>query len=187
MDTIQNTDPCFFTQQAFLIGTYNEDHTENFAPISWISYTAGEKSCLVISIGGDKKTRRNIERTGLLSATVLTPDLLPFAECCNDYTRNDDLLKKVKPVYCPGNVLDVPLIKGAKWSYECKVIHTVTLGESRTYFAEFAKVNVRPDIQKLDFIDLREIDPIIYAHYHYFNVGEHLGEIGDYSKSKGGA
>lgn len=66
MNEITSTDRCFFTQQVFLIGTYNEDHTENFAPISWVSFTCGEKSCLIISMGSNKQTRKNIERTGLL-------------------------------------------------------------------------------------------------------------------------
>jgi len=182
MNEITNTDRCFFTQQVFLIGTYNEDGSANFAPISWVSFTCGEKSCLVISMGSDKQTRRNIDRTRILSATILTPDFLPFAECCNAYTKNDALLESVRPEFYRGNVLDVPLIAGAKWSYECRVIHTVALGESHTYFAEFEKVNVHPDIQKLDFIDLREIKPVIYSPNNYFTVGEHIGEIGDYSK-----
>jgi len=92
------------------------------------------------------------------------------------------LLKKIKPEFLNGNTLDVPLISGAKWSYECRVIHSVSLGESRTYFAEFERVNVRPDIQNLDFIDLREINPVIYSPNNYFTVGAHISEIGDYSK-----
>ncbi len=71
-------------------------------------------------------------------------------------------------------MLDVPLIVGAKWSYECRVIHTVALGESHTYFAEFENVNVHPDIQRLDFIDLRKINPVIYSPNNYFTVGESI-------------
>lgn len=56
------------------------------------------------------------------------------------------------------------------------------LDESHTYFAEIKQINVSPEIQRLDFIDLRKIDPIIYAQSHYFSVGEHRGEIGDFSK-----
>jgi len=184
MSEIKNTDRCFFTQQVFLIGTYNEDYTENFAPISWVSFTSGIKSCLVISMGGEKQTKRNLERTGVLSATVLTPDLLPFAECCNTYTKNDVLINNVKPEFEKGVLLNVPLIANAKWSYECRVVHTVKHYESHTYFAEFEKVNVRSDIKELDFIDLRVINPVIYSPNNYFTVGEHLGEIGDYSKNK---
>ena len=182
MLNIKPTDSCFFTQQVFLIGTNNEDGSENFAPISWISFTCGEPCCLVISIGGDKHTKRNIIREGVLSATVLTRDLLPFAECCNAYTQNAELYQRVCPEFERGKIIDVPLIKGAMWSYECKVIKTVEFNDSHTYFAEFMNVNVATEIVKLDFIDLREIDPVIYSPMNYFTVGEHLGKIGDFSK-----
>jgi hypothetical protein len=43
-------------------------------------------------------------------------------------------------------------------------------------------VNVREDVQALDFIDLCAINPVVYSPNHYFTVGEHLGKIGDYAK-----
>ena len=183
MDPITNESACFFTQQVFLIGTYNEDGSANFAPISWISYTWGPPSCLVISISGitrKKQTTANIERTGLLSATIVTPDLLPFAEQHNRATHRDCV--SIPQVVENGNVLRVPLVKGAKWSYECEVIKTVRIGGCDTHFAAFKHVNVREDIQQLDFIDLRSINPVIYSPENYFSVGEHLGKTGDYSE-----
>ncbi|HBI74401.1 MAG TPA: hypothetical protein DEG06_07405 [Lachnospiraceae bacterium] len=81
-----------------------------------------------------------------------------------------------------GKVLNVPLLKGAKWSYEYEVIQTIHIGGSDTYFAAFKHVNVCEEIQKLDFIDLREINPVIYSPDNYFTVGGHIGKIGDYAK-----
>jgi flavin reductase (DIM6/NTAB) family NADH-FMN oxidoreductase RutF len=182
MEPITKDTACFFTQQVFLIGTYDEDGSPHFAPISWVSFTWGPPCCLVISVSGrtrKKQTSENIQRTGLLSATIVTPDLLPFAEQHNKATYRDGVL--IPQEIEPGRVLKVPLIKGAKWSYECEVIKTVTIGECDTHFAAYSQVNVREDIQKLDFLDLRAIDPVIYSG-HYFTVGEHIGEIGDYSK-----
>jgi flavin reductase (DIM6/NTAB) family NADH-FMN oxidoreductase RutF len=183
MEAITDRSACFFTQQLFLIGTYNEDGTANFAPISWISFTAGPPCCLVISVyGGERKkqTAQNIERTGLLSATVVTPDLLPFVEQHNLATRREDVV--IPHEVEPGKALNVPLLKGAKWSYECEVIQSVRVGECDTCFAAFKRVNVREDVQALDFIDLCAINPVVYSPNHYFTVGEHLGKIGDYAK-----
>jgi flavin reductase (DIM6/NTAB) family NADH-FMN oxidoreductase RutF len=184
MEAINERSACFFTQQLFLIGTYNADGRANFAPISWISYTAGPPCCLVISVyGGERKkqTALNIERTGCLSATVVTPDLLPFAERHNLSSRREDVVFHSSQVVTPGRVLEVPLLEGAKWSYECEVIQSVRIGVCDTYFAAFKRVNVLGDIQALDFIDLRAINPVVYSPDHYFTVGEHLGKIGDYS------
>ena len=176
----ENNTPCFFTQQLFLIGTYDDDMEPRYAPISWISYTEGEPSCLVISMYGTKKTKDNISRTGLLSATVVTPDLLPFAEYCNDATKSMDSPVEVNS--SKGNELEVPLIQNAKFSYECRILQTVEIGLCHTYFAEIRKINVREDVAQLDFYDLREINPVIYSPWNYFRVGEHLGKIGDFAK-----
>jgi len=183
MESIQAGSACFFTQQLFLIGTYDEDGAPHFAPISWISFTWGPPACLVISISGHvrkKQTTQNLLRTGLLSATIVTPDLLPYTEQHNQSTRKDgaDVAQEI----VPGSVLQVPLIANAKWSYECEVIKSVRIGDCDTHFAAIRQVNIRPDVQALDFIDLREINPVIYSPDHYFTVGQHLGAIGDYSK-----
>ena len=182
MEPITNATPCFFTQQLFLIGTYNADGSPHFAPISWVSFSGGPPCCLVITIDGNtgkKQTTRNIERTGMLSATVVTPDMLPYVEQHNSSTRRQDAA--VAWDVLPGNTLPVPLLRDAVWSYECEVIQTVQIGGCPTHFAAFRQVNVRKDIQALDFIDLRTVNPVIYSPWNYFTVGEHLGKIGDYA------
>ena len=183
MEKITAENASFFTQQPFLIGTYNEDGSAHFAPISWISYTWGPPSCLVISINGrtrKKQTTTNILRTGVLSATLITPDLLPFAEQNNRATHSTTFIPTES--FTRGCVLDVPLIDAAKWSYECRVIQNVSIGECETFFAAIEHVNVSAQVQALDFYDLRQINPVIYSDNNYFSIGEHLGEIGDFMK-----
>jgi len=174
-------EPAFFTQQVYLIGTYDEDGKERFAPISWVSYTWGEPPCLVINIWGIKHTKDNIARTGLLSATVLTPDLLPLAEQYNRGTYKKPLWDKLSYAAEEGKSLQVPLLKGAKYSFECHVIKTAQIGETITYFAEIKNINMSDDVKALDFYDLRKINPVVYSPGNYFTIGEHLGRIGDFS------
>ena len=182
MEHLDTQNPCFFTQQVFLIGTYGEDARAHFAPISWISYTAGSPACLVISMYGRKATKENIQRTGLLSATVATPDMLPALEQCNAATREREA-GGVPFDAEKGAVLDVPLIRNAAFSYECQVLQTVLLGETHTYFAQIKSINLAQAVKCMDFLDLRAINPLIYSPYNYFTVGDHLGRIGDFSKT----
>lgn len=177
--------PCFFTQQVFLIGTYDEDGKENFAPISWVSYTWGRPSCLILSMHGEKQTKRNFERTRQLSATVVTPDLMRFMETCGSKLHKKRFYEKEKVPFVKGSTLDVPLIANSKWSYECELYHSVQLGKTTTYFAEVKNIHVDDEILKLDFIDLRKINPVIYSPDNYFTVGTHLGKTGDFSESLG--
>jgi flavin reductase (DIM6/NTAB) family NADH-FMN oxidoreductase RutF len=178
-----NNSPFFFTQQLFLIGTYDEDGRENFAPISWVSYTWGQPSCLIISMNGDKKTKRNFERTKQLSATVVTPDLMRFMETCGSKLHKRRFYDKEKVPFTKGRKLDVPLIANSKWSYKCKLYHSVQVGTTTTYFAEIESINVDDEILKLDYIDLRKINPVVYSPGEYFTIGEHLGRMGEFSES----
>ena len=69
-------------QPAFIIGTNNEDGTDNFAPITWVSVT-GEKGndyLLVISMFGTKRTKQNVIRTGVLSVNLVSTDMLELMD-----------------------------------------------------------------------------------------------------------
>ncbi|MFA7135225.1 MAG: hypothetical protein WC125_05120 [Bacteroidales bacterium] len=121
--------------------------------------------------------------TRVSNAPIIRIRLAPVAECCNRYTKNEKLYEKVLPTFENGKVLDILLILNAKWSYECEVIKTVELGESVTFFAQIRHINIAPEIMDLDWFDLRVINPVVYSPNNYFAIGEHLGEIGDYSKN----
>jgi flavin reductase (DIM6/NTAB) family NADH-FMN oxidoreductase RutF len=172
----------FFTQQLFLVGTYNEDGKENFCPISWVSYTWGRPGCLILSMHGEKQTKRNFERIRQLSATVVTPDLLRFVETCGSKLHKRRFYDKEKVPFTKGNKLNVPLIANSKWSYECELYRSVQLGETTTYFAEIKCINVADEVLELDFIDLRKVNPVVYSPDHYFTIGEHLGRTGEFSE-----
>ena len=57
------------------------------------------------------------------------------------------------------------------------------MGETTTYFAEIKNINVDDETLKLDFVDLRVINPIVYSPGNYFTIGEHLGKMGDFCES----
>ena len=69
-------------QPSFIIGTNNEDGSPNFAPITWVSVTheEGDGYLLVISMFGTKMTKRNVQRTGVFSANLVSTDMLPLMD-----------------------------------------------------------------------------------------------------------
>lgn len=182
MPPYEKADPGFFAQQVMLIGTYDPDGKARFCPISWVSYSWGPPPCLVVSIWGTKRTKDNIARAGLFSATLVTPELLPLAEQFNRGTWRKELFEAMEVQAEKGTALDVPLLKNAKYSFECRVKTTVLNGETHTYFGEIETVNMTDELRDMEFFDLRRINPVIYSPNHYFTVGEHLGKIGDFSK-----
>ena len=182
MNGMSENSAFYFTQQDFLIGTLDGDGATRFAPYSWVSFSGGPPKCLVLSISGNrlkKHTAQNIDRSGVFSAAVVTPDLLPFAEQHNFATRG--IVMPLSRAMEKGKVLNVPLLANTAWSYECEVVEHVRIGGTDTYFGAIRNVSVRDDLATLPFIDLREINPVVYSPGHYFSVGEYLGAIGDFA------
>ncbi len=181
MPAYDKKDPAFFTQQPMLIGTYDPDGKERFCTISWVSYTWGPPPCLVVSIWGVKKTKDNIARTGMFSAAVVTPELLPLCEQFNRGTYKKELYDSLSYEKQNGTALDVPIIAASPYSFECRVKTVTKIGETMTYFGEIEHVVMSEEIQAMGYFDLCRINPVVYASEHYFTVGKHIGKIGDYS------
>lgn len=134
-------------------------------------------------MNGNKQTKRNFERTKQLSATVVTPDMMRFMETCGSKIHKARYYDKEKPTIVKGNKLNVPIIASSKWSFECELYHSVQVGDTTTYFAEIKNINIDDEFLKLDFVDLRQINPVVYSPSNYFTIGKHLGRMGEFSES----
>lgn len=169
-------------QPAFLIGTYDEEGNANFAPITWVSVTWNtDHFMLVISMFGSKKTKRNAEKTKLLSANLVSTDMLNLMDYFGSNSGNKGLKNKKAYEFSNGEVLPVPTLDLSKWVYECEVKEIVQTGDSSTFFCDIKNVQIDKDIDISDGIDLTLFDPVIYSG-HYHSIGKHLGKIGDFNK-----
>ena len=170
-------------QPSFIIGTNNEDGSANFAPITWASATheEGEGYLFVISMSGTKMTKKNVLRTGIFSANLVSTDMLPLmdyfgAKHAKDGAKNDISYEVVR-----GAVLDVPVLNESRWVYECEVAKTVETGDSTTFFCHIRNIQMDERLCCKDIfdIDLTILDPVIYSG-RYHSLGKMLGEIGDF-------
>ncbi len=167
-------------QPTFLIGTTNEDGSPNFAPITWIAATHDtDHYLLVVSLFGTKRTRRNVERTGMLSANLVSADMLPmldyYGSCSGNNGTKDAFADEVEQ----GLVLPVPTLRPSRWVYECEAERSVVTGDTGTYFCAMRNVQVMEELQHAKELDLTVLDPIVYAG-DYHTIGRHLGKIGDF-------
>ena len=179
---LENPSSKFFMQPLFLVGTYDSDGSPRFAPISWISYTDGKPPCLVMTnyLPGKHMTE-NLMRDKQFTATVVTQEYLPFAEWNN---KGDWIAKGRDPrsdySYIPARKVHAPLIEGSVLSYECTIIHTVDIGDCRTYFGRIDAINASDEVAQLDYFDLTKIKPVIYSPSHYFTIGESICPMGTF-------
>ncbi len=115
MDTVKRknvgTGFSMCVQPAFIVGTNNEDGSYNFAPITWVSATAGEDGyMLVVSMFGTKRTKQNVLRTGLLSVNLVSRDMLPLMDYLGTHRAEDGKKDGIPYTVSRGAVLDVPVL-----------------------------------------------------------------------------
>lgn len=170
-------------QPAFIIGTNNEDGTHNFAPITWVSVTCERDHdyLLVISMFGTKRTKKNVLRTGVLSANLVSTDILGLMDYFGTHRAEDGPKDVVHYSVSRGEAVDVPVLDSSRWVYECEVVQTVETGNSSTFFCKIKNVQIDKQLMCGDTfgVDLTKLDPVVYSGM-YHSIGKLLGKIGDF-------
>jgi len=174
-------------QPAFIIGTFNEDHSPDFAPITWVSKTCernydtkDNENLIIISMYGTKKTKQNTQRTGQFSINLVTRALLPLMDYFGQTSGKQGVKDALPYSWSPAEAVDAPTLNETPWVCECEVVRTLTTGESDTFFCKVKNVQADERLFADSFgLDLTKLDPVIYSG-DYHSIGEHLGEIGDY-------
>lgn len=181
----RSVDPIYSmcVQPAFIIGTNNEDGTANFAPITWVSVTheEGDGYLLVISMFGTKMTKKNVLRTGIFSANLVSTDMLPLMDYFGSKHAKDGAKNDMSYKVSRGEIVDVPVLDESRFVYECEVERTVETGDSTTFFCRIRNIQMDEKLVCDDIfdVDLTVLDPVIYSG-KYHSIGKMLGNIGDF-------
>lgn len=169
-------------QPTFIIGTYNEDGTPDFAPITWVSKTCeeGDTCLIVISMYGTKKTKLNVLRTGQLAINLATTKMLPLVDYFGQSSGKEGLKDTLPYAWGKAVCIEAPTLDESPWVCECQVSSRVTTGESDTFFCRIKNVQVAEGIDVDGWgVNLMDFDPVIYSG-DYHSVGSHLGALGDF-------
>lgn len=172
-------------QPAFIIGTNNEDGSHNFAPITWVSVTneKGNDYYLTISMFGTKRTKQNVIRTGILSANLVSTDMLALMDYFGTHHAEEGKKDGIEYSVSRGNIVDVPILDASRWVYECEVVQSLETGESTTFFCRIKNIQIDERMECADPFDvnLTTLDPVVYSGM-YHSIGRLLGRIGDFSE-----
>lgn len=185
----KNIDPGHMlpVQPTFLIGTYNEDGTPNFAPITWVSKTYDESIgyLLIISLCGPKKTKLNAQRTKHFSVNLVSTDMLELVDYLGSTSGKHGVKDALSYLYSRADRINAPTLDQSRWVCECEIVRSVNTGESDTFFCSVKNVQLDERIAAPAFdgpapgLDLTLLDPVIYSG-EYHSIGKHLGTIGDF-------
>ena len=110
-------------QPTYIIGTYNEDGTPDFAPITWVSKTC-EKDydyLNIISMYGTKQTKLNVLRTGQLSINLATTKMLELVDYFGQVSGKDGKKDTVSYTWDKALCVNAPTLDASPWVCECQV------------------------------------------------------------------
>ncbi len=172
----------FSPQPMYIIGTKNEDGSPNFSVITWLGFTCDPMPCLMMSIGGSKRTKTNILRDGTFSANMVTEDNLWLADYFG--CSKGELKQKNDVLYHwqMGRAVAVPTLSECHWVYECSVRKVIEQEGSHIFVAEVKNIQIDSAYREMDMkkIDLTAIRPAVYGPYGYFSIGGHLGNMNEW-------
>lgn len=174
----------FCPQPMYAVGTYNEEKEPNFSVITRIGFAWDESPHVMMSMDGSKKTKENIEKTGVLSANLVSTDMLWLADYFGRTHGSDGVKNEAEFTYTDGNVLKVPVLDCSRLVFECEVSRTIELNGSHIFICRIANIQIAEQLKDMDMrqIDLLRLDPVIYAPFHYFRIGAKLGNCGEWKE-----
>lgn len=185
--TVEHMSLC--VQPTFLIGTYNEDGVPNFCPITWVSVTWDDDHyLLILSMNGKKKTKDNIAREGVLTANLVSTDMLDLLDYFGHRTALDGPKDGIRYECEEALSIHAPTLKKSRFIYECQVEKIVPWVDTDTYFCRILKVQALEgatddSLTDLMALDLMALDPVIYSG-NYYSLARRLGEMGEFDPLK---
>ncbi len=176
----------FFPQPSYLIGTFKDDGTPDFALITFITFCSVNPPMLMFASRGDKLTRKLVEKNEVFSANLVTTKMMYMADYFGNtsgYKRNK--CEEIGARYANGQVLNVPILEESPWVYECVLTDLKSTGDGFIYIGEIKNILVDDEIVDTSYgkIDMLSVDPLIYAPGHYYRLSSNIGSVG-YSKKQ---
>ncbi len=175
----------FSPQPMYIIGTKNHEDVPDFCVITWLGFSFDKTPHLMMTIGGSKQTKTNILRDKMFSANLVNKDMIWLADYFGTTKAEEKLTKGVPYDYTWGKSLKVPVLEQSNWVYECEVRKIIELDGSHLFLAEIKNIQIDKSFEGMDLkmIDLKKLNPAIYAPYNYFSIGDRIGGCGEWKKS----
>lgn len=153
---------------------------ENIITVSWAGTICTNPPMVSISIRPERFSYNLIKNSGEFIINVPNKDLAFAADFCGVRSGRDvDKFKFLKLNREKGAKVDVPLIKEAPLSIECKVKDIIELGSHHMFIGDVLSVDVEENLlDKAGKLHLDKAELICYNHGQYFVPSVSLGKFG---------
>lgn len=164
-----------FSEQVFIIATYNEDGTPNAMNAAWGGI--GNDHEIFVCLDPKHKTCENIKRTGAFTVSMGDADHIPSCDYVGIVSGNKDPDKFAKSGFTatPSTLVNAPIINELAVCVECRL--KVWDEQNCHLFGEIVNVSVDERGLTDGKVDVSKVRPIIYNPFDmsYHEIGEKVG------------
>ncbi|MDR2131752.1 MAG: flavin reductase family protein [Clostridiales Family XIII bacterium] len=169
-----------FPTPVYIVGSYGEDGKPNAMNVAWGGICGSEPPCVAISIRKSRRTYDNIMEKMEFSVNIPSEAHIKEADyfgIASGHKADKLAVSGLRVSKCPN--VDAPCIEEFPLCLECKVIHTMELGQHVQFVGEI--VNVMVDeacLNDAGLPDVEKLAPMLYdpARSAYNAVGAFLGK-----------
>jgi flavin reductase (DIM6/NTAB) family NADH-FMN oxidoreductase RutF len=155
------------------IGTKGRDGSHNLSPYSFFNAVGDRPKMVMFSSSGRKDSLRNVEETGVFTASFVSRTLLDqmnVSSAAVPYETDEFALAGLTAA--PGRLVDAPYVGESVAALECRVTKVVTLPDmdgretdSHAVFGQVVGIHIAEDFIRDGRFDLALADPIMRLGY----------------------
>lgn len=155
------------------IGTKGRDGSRNLSPYSFFNAVGDKPKMVMFSSSGRKDSLRNVEETGVFTASFVSRSLLDQMSASSaavSYETDEFTLAGLTAV--AGKLVDAPYVGEAVAALECRVTRVLTLPDmdgndtdSHAVFGQVVGIHIADAMIRGGRFDLASADPIMRLGY----------------------
>ncbi|MCQ2379578.1 MAG: flavin reductase family protein [Victivallaceae bacterium] len=175
---------------AVLVGCGNgREMKYNLLTVAWTGIVCSDPAMLSVSIRPERFSYALIKRSGEFTVNMPSRKIASALDYCGVVSgRDHDKFNECSLTARPGETVQAPIVAECPVSLECRVSKTLELGSHVMFVADILAVQVDESlISNKGALDVRQADPIAYAHGGYYGIGDFIGGFGFSVKKKDGA
>lgn len=152
-----------------LVTSMGKQKKTNVAPIAWHTPISFRPPMYLIAMKPSNYSHMLIKQGKEFVVNFVEKDFAQKALQTGEVSGQDkDKFREFELGKEPSEMVDVPRIKEAYASLECKLISSIKSGDHDIFLGEVVHIKTKPDIMKEGIVDLSKVQPLLYMGKNVF-------------------
>jgi flavin reductase (DIM6/NTAB) family NADH-FMN oxidoreductase RutF len=164
--------PYMSVMPALLVGA-NVNGKPNYMTAAWATVACMAPPMVCVAVNKGRYTARGIEENKTFSLNVPSAEQVVETDHCGLVSgASEDKSSVFRSFY--GSLKTAPLADECPVNIECRLFRSVDCGSHTLYIGEVNEIYAEKSCITEGKLDIGKINPLVYAQYAYFGVGQEI-------------